>query len=127
MSLLQMLMIIMLVVAAAESQAVVGGKAQSAECQTVINELKAMKLAQKTLLESMVQNNETMASTLDRYAADLQQSAKTKKPVSAQDLNSLKRSAEAFRQHKSREGKLVSTFDTASDRLFVRVQSCLNK
>lgn len=94
-------------------------------CEALTAELRAMREAQNTLLQNMVQSNDTMADTLEQYAGEFQESSKRRKPISAQDLTSLKQSAEAFRAHKAREQKLVSQFDMASAKLISKVETCL--
>ena len=124
MSPLQMCMIIVIAIAAVQSQAL--QQPEKVSCQALVAELRAMKQAEKTLLTNMVQNNDTMASTLDQYAVELKDSASHKKPVTTKDVKSLKQSAQAFRQHKAREQRLISKFDSASATLIDKVQSCLN-
>jgi hypothetical protein len=100
---------------------------KSPDCDKLILELRAMKKAEAILFANMTENNETMASTLDQYAGELKQAATYKRPVTSRDIKSLKSSAQAFRQHKAREKKLVAKFGQASDRVLIKVESCLNR
>jgi hypothetical protein len=119
----QVFMILVLTIAAAIAQ----GASPDLDCRAVASELKSMEQAQRTLLNNMVQNNDTMASTLEQYADDFKQSSRRRHPVSAKDISGLKQSAESFRQHKSREEKLVARFDQASSALLLKVESCLKQ
>lgn len=99
-----------------------GAQAQSlagVDCSGLKAELKAMHQAQNVLLTNMIDNNDTMAETLDRYAVEL------KRGYSKKDFIGLKSSAQSFRDHKVREQKLVSRFNTATQALLQKVESCL--
>jgi len=118
----QALILVFLTVVALQSNALT-----EAQCREAKLELKAMRDAQKSLLTNMVSNNQTMASTLEEYSAQLKTSAKIRRPISAQDISSLHQSAAAFRAHGARESKLISKFNQASDRLFARIDACLSE
>lgn len=123
MSVGQIFAMLVLTIAATYAQAA----SPNVDCRAVISQLKSMKQAQQTLLNNMVQNNDTMASTLDQYAGELKMSSQKRHPVSAKEIHGLKQSAESFRQHKAREEKLVAKFDQASSALLTKVEACLQQ
>jgi hypothetical protein len=103
----------------------VGSSAKT--CRDLLGDLRAMRLAQKTLLSNMVENNETMATTLEDYSVHLKEVSRIKRPISIKDVSSLHQSASAFRAHRVRESQLVSKFNVASDSLVARIETCLSK
>jgi hypothetical protein len=99
----------------------------NANCRDLLSDLKAMRMAQKTLLSNMVNNNETMATTLEDYSLHLKEASRIKRPISVKDISSLHQSASAFRSHRARESQLVARFNKASDSLVSRIEACLMK
>ena len=95
--------------------------AQARTCAELNQDLRSMQKAQSSLLDSMVNKNDSMASTLDQYAENFN----SQKAVRTTDVVSLKRSAEAFRSHKAREQKLVSRFQSKTDELLGQIEQCL--
>lgn len=95
-------------------------------CSNLREELRAMQVAQKTLLTNMVQNNQTMATTLEDYSTKLKESSKIRRPITSKDVSSLHQSADAFRSHGARESKLIAKFNQASEGLMKRVETCLS-
>jgi hypothetical protein len=94
-------------------------------CAKVMNELEAMKRAQSVLLNSFVEKNELVASALDNYADRMNDQKQRRQTLAAQDIQSLKQSAQDFRQHKTREQKLVRKFQKASGEVLAQAIVCL--
>ena len=95
--------------------------AQAKTCSELGDDLRSMQKAQASLLESMVRKNDSMASTLDQYANNLQ----NQRTVRKSDVISLRKSGQAFRDHESREEKLVGRFNKKTDELLTLVEECL--
>jgi hypothetical protein len=96
-------------------------------CEGLKSEIKAMEQAQKILLKDLVATNDNMAGTLDRYADDLKSDQSLHRSASVIEIMDVKRSAGAFRQHKTREQKLIAKFELKSDQLLNKVESCLRR
>jgi hypothetical protein len=97
----------------------------SEKCQDLAQDLQAMQSAQRQLLTSLSQKNETMASVLDQSAESLQKNISARKPLKKSDLQSMRMSAKAFRGHEKRETALIQKFEKASSELLDQVQVCL--
>ena len=92
-------------------------------CQDLAGQMREYKNARHELMKVLIKKNDTMAETLDIFAVRLED--KTSQRVDKSDVMSLKKSAEAFRSHAGREGRLIEKFEQSSDRLFKRVADCL--
>ncbi len=104
-----------------------GGIAQAGTCKDLGSDLAAMQSAQKELLKSFVNKNDSMASSLDAFAFEFSKKEEEKMRISAVDIAALRKSAEAFRNHKQREASLVNRFEKASQEVVAKVQSCLSQ
>ena len=95
---------------------------RASNCVDLTRQLSEMQKAQTILLESMVHKNDSLANVLDRYAGDFEASelrlAKT-------DIESMQKSANAFRQHKQREQTLIQKFNRQSQLLITKANDCL--
>lgn len=91
-------------------------------CDHLMTQLWSMHKAQKTLLNSLLRKNETMSTTLDRYASKL---ANQGNRAAQNDLLSLRSSANAYRSHQEREQQLVSRFDKQSVTVISEIENCI--
>lgn len=106
----------------AMAEEALNAKAQPS-CAQLVRQLRAMEKAQQSLLTSMVGKNDSMATTLDQYAKNFEiQGHRLQKS----DVQSLKRSAQAFRRHGDREMGLVVRFEKSSEELLSKVEACLS-
>lgn len=98
------------------------GTAKPGECRGLVKEIRSFQSAQSVLMRGFVDKNDTLAETLDLYSTQFQ---KRRGQLKKGDYLSLKQSAEAFRSHAQREGKLVGRFETSSNDLLNQVVQCL--
>lgn len=98
-----------------------------ASCIETMQELNAMNVAQQQLLQSFVNKNETVAMSLDSFAARFAKKQQKAKALTAAEVASLSTSADSFRAHQNREQQLVDRFNKVSSELMAKVQSCLNQ
>lgn len=104
-----------------------GGFAQAGTCKDLGADLAAMQAAQKELLNSFVNKNDSMASSLDAFAFEFSKKEEEKMRISTVDIAALRKSAEAFRHHKTREANLVNRFEKASQDVVSKIQACLTQ
>lgn len=102
-------------------------QASQKKCSELVQELQAMQKAQSQLLSSFSQKNGTVAEVLDQHADQLQKKMSRQGKLKKSDIETLKRSANAFRGHEVREGNLVMRFEKASQELLNKVESCLSE
>jgi glutaredoxin 2 len=91
-------------------------------CQSLILQLEAMQGAQKSLLQSMVRKNDTVADSFADYADQFEMKGHR---FSKLDLFSLRNTSDSFRKHKERENQLIEKFNHSSSELISKVSICL--
>lgn len=84
-----------------------------------------MQNAQKSLLATFIRKNEMMAAVLDQNAERMEIKIEQRQTLKLSDLNSLKNSADAYRNHESKEKELIKKFEKAAANLIGQVQKCL--
>lgn len=92
-------------------------------CQELALQMNEYKTARHSLMKSLIKKNDTMADTLDIFADRFEDKKMSR--VDKGDVASLKTSANSFRSHAQREGRLIDKFEQSSERLFTRVAECL--
>lgn len=90
----------------------------SAKCQGLKEELLAMKQAQAQIMQSLVNNHETFASTMEEYSESVTKAPK----VTAKEMD---KSAKAFRTRGVQGKKIAAKLDHATDELIQKVSECL--
>lgn len=100
-------------------------QAGSSKCQSLVEDLKAMRSAQSQLLQSLGERNEMFAKVLDQNAEKLENTMTVRRSLKRTDLQGLHVSARTFRQHQTQEKALIRRFEKASSELLDQVQSCL--
>lgn len=92
------------------------------DCSEILENLRAMKKAQSALMSTLVKKNDSMAETLDLYA---QRFSKNQGAVTQTEISGLRKSAQSFRKHGTREQGIVRRFEAISLQLMARLESCL--
>lgn len=100
-------------------------KLDISDCSNLIDDLQAMKKAERSLMQTMVNRSETMAETLNKYADDFNDLKSRNQKIERKDILSLRRTADTFIDHKHREEQLVQRYQKASDSLLKEVALCL--
>lgn len=90
----------------------------SNKCQGLKEELKAMQQAQTQIMQSLVNNHETFASSMEEYSAAVGVAPKTV----AKEMN---KSAEAFRNRGVQGKRIADKLSRATSELVARVAQCL--
>jgi len=98
----------------------VASAVQASTCSDLKKELEAMHQAQTQVMNSLVQNHELFASTLEEYSTDVAANGGVK--VLANDMN---QSAKAFRTRGVQAKRLETNLDKATEDLIHRVLVCL--
>ncbi|MNK91090.1 hypothetical protein D3C87_1111710 [compost metagenome] len=96
--------------------------AQASNCGELRQELDAMKRAQQGMMESLVNNHETFASTMEEYSSSVSVSKGGTNKTIAKKMGA---SAQAFRTRGIQGKRLQMKFETASNDLMSRVEACL--
>lgn len=94
------------------------------DCSEIVENLRAMRKAQSALMSTLVKKNESMAETLDLYA---QRFSKNQGLVTKTEIGGLRKSAQSFRKHGSREQGIVRRFEAISAQLMTRLEACLQQ
>lgn len=95
----------------------------STQCAQLKEELKAMRLAQQKIMQSLVNNHESFASSLEEYSTVM----KTAHGVSNNAVPSqMENSAQAFRNRGLQGKKMAAKLDEATGDLLERVSACLH-
>lgn len=94
-----------------------------AQCTEIAEQMKEYKAARHALMKGLIKKNDTMADTLDLFAERFENKKGDK--VQTSDVARLKKSADSFRSHGTRETNLIERFEVSSDRLFERLNDCL--
>lgn len=90
----------------------------ASKCQGLKEELKAMQKAQTQIMQSLVSNHETFASSMEEYSA-----AVGVAPVkTSKEMN---KSADAFRNRGVQGKRIADKLDKATSDLIARVSACL--
>lgn len=95
----------------------------STECAEIKKELVAMQTAQEKIMNSLVSNHETFASTMEEYSevVTTSKSLSSSKAVS----QNMDQSAKAFRARGVQGKRMAGRLNEATDDLFARVSACL--
>ncbi|MFS4458616.1 hypothetical protein [Bdellovibrio sp. HCB2-146] len=97
--------------------------AQASTCGELRQELDAMKKAQQQMMDSLVNNHETFASTMEEYSTSV--SAAKGGPLNKTISKKMGASAQAFRVRGIQGRRMAQKFERASDDLMERVAACL--
>lgn len=96
--------------------------ATASDCSELINELKAMKLAQQSVISSLVSDNDVYASTMESYSDALKSSAgKAHKAISSNMAGSVK----SIRERGLKAQKIAIKLDRGTEDLIQRLTKCL--
>ena len=96
--------------------------AWASNCQGLADELKAMKKAQQTMLESLAENHHKMAANLNEVAVDLDlANGSLPSPV----IKSLRGDAKAYQKRGDSARLQAQKLDQATSDLIQRVEGCL--
>jgi hypothetical protein len=99
------------------------GAFASSKCSELKAELKAMSEAQSQILNSMINNHETFASTLEEYSSTI---SSTDDVGSVKEVTSqMKDSARAFRKRGQQGKRTADKLNEATTDLVARVSACL--
>jgi hypothetical protein len=88
------------------------------KCQVLKEELKAMQQAQTQIMQSLVNNHEVFASSLEEYSA-----AVGVAPVKV--TKEMNKSADAFRARGLQAKRIADKLNQATSDLIARVSQCL--
>lgn len=95
----------------------------STNCGELRQELAAMKRAQVDMMESLVNNHETFASTMEEYSSSVSNSkGGTLNRAISKKMGA---SAQAFRTRGIQGKRMQLKFEQASSDLISRVEACL--
>ena len=97
--------------------------AQASNCGELRQELDAMKRAQQEMMESLVNNHETFASTMEEYSTSV--SAAKGGTLNKTISKKMGASAQAFRTRGIQGKRMQAKFQTASDDFTSRLNECL--
>lgn len=95
----------------------------STNCGELRQELDAMKRAQQDMMESLVNNHETFASTMEEYSSSV--SASKGGTLNKTISKKMGASAQAFRTRGIQGKRMQLKFEQASSDLISRVEACL--
>ncbi len=107
---------------AATRKPVVAPSSTVTDCSEIVENLRAMRKAQSSLMNTLVKKNDSMAETLDLYAQRL---SKSQGNVTKTEIVGLRKSAQSFRKHGVREQGIVRRFEAISAQLMARLEVCL--
>ena len=101
----------------------ISAQAATQKCAELKSELKAMKAAQSQVINSLVSNHETFASSMEEFSESVKDSSETSssKAISA----NMNETAKAFRQRGVQGQRMAGRLDKATDDLIARVAACL--
>lgn len=94
----------------------------AADCSALKEELQAMQKAQAQIMNSLVSNHETFASSMEEYSLAMEKSSASAVKGVSKEMNS---SAQAFRTRGVQGKKMAQQLDAATSDLLARVASCL--
>lgn len=94
----------------------------STNCAELKQELSAMRDAQEQIMNSLVSNHETFASTMEEYSEVIQTSKGGSAKVVSKNMDD---SAKAFRARGVQGKRMTTKLGRATDDLFARVAACL--
>lgn len=93
----------------------------SPNCGELVEELKAMRAAQQSLLLALAKNHEDFASSMEELSADLAHTKKT--PPKA--LKTMNKTAQAYRTRGITAKRQAASLDQATLQLTEDIESCL--
>lgn len=96
--------------------------AGSVKCIDLVPEFKAMRQAQKSVISSMVSDNEVYATTMESYSTALDRSSGQTYKITSSSLN---KSAKSIRNRGLKMQKTAKKLDSATDDLIQRFAECL--
>jgi hypothetical protein len=112
-----------LILASALILATTAASAAGENCKALKAELQSMKEAQSQIMNSLVSNHETFASTLEEYSDSLElASGEASKKSITKDM---KASAKAFRTRGVQGKRMSEKLQEATSDLLTRVSECL--
>lgn len=94
----------------------------ASECSEMINELKAMKQAQQSVISSLVSDNEVYAGTMESYSVALKDTAGRAHKVVTTNMD---QSAKSIRARGLKTQKIAQKLNSATDDLIQRLAKCL--
>ena len=94
----------------------------ASECRDLSVELDAMKKAQTQIMQSLVSNHEGFSENISDIVNDISASSGR---VSKSTLQSLKKTAKAYRVRSERAEQIASKLDFSTEDLIKRVKKCL--
>lgn len=94
----------------------------SADCASLVTDLKAMKQANKTIQQSLISNHALFASTLESYSDALTESAGRAHRTLSMSMSS---SADSYRERGLKAQKMMNQLDEASAELIQKISKCL--
>lgn len=98
------------------------GASASTDCADLKKELASMQEAQEKIMNSLVSNHETFASTMEEYS----QVVSTSKSASSKSISqSMDQSAKAFRARGVQGKRMTGRLNQATGDLIARVSACL--
>jgi hypothetical protein len=96
----------------------------ASNCGEVLNEFEAMRKAQNAIMNSLANNHEAFAGTIEELTMNLElRSAK----VPQQAIKSMNQTAQAFRQRGVQAKKQALKLDDATAELSDKIKNCLKK
>ncbi len=94
----------------------------ASECRDLGIELDAMKKAQNQIMQSLVSNHQGFSDNISDIIDDISTSSGR---VSKSTLQSLKKTAKAYRVRSERAEQITSKLDFSTEDLIKRVKKCL--
>jgi hypothetical protein len=91
-------------------------------CRNLVEELNEMKIAQNQIINSLAQNHDTFADQLSDLSFEL---AIYKKNVPQKALDSMEKSAQAYRIRSHKAQETAQRLESLTSDLIQRVQRCL--
>lgn len=98
--------------------------ANASDCQNLEEELDALRQAQQTIMTSLANNHETFATSLEEVTDELALRSSRVPPKAIQSMN---KTAQAFRARGLKAKSQAAKLDLASSDLFARVSICVNQ
>lgn len=99
-----------------------GNSFAASSCGQLKEELKAMQAAQQQIMNSLVNNHETFASSLEEYSVIVKGAKGASSGVIAGEMSE---SSQAFRARGIKGKKMANKLNEATTDLLARVAACL--
>lgn len=93
-------------------------------CGDLVDELKSMQRAQQAMLGGLTDNHETFAQAVEDLVSDVEMRS-GEVPESA--LQSMRKTAQAFRRRGTQSRQSVAKMDAATTNLIQRIEKCLSE